>query len=234
MSFTNTPERYGVISAAFHWLSAIIVYGMFALGLWMVTLSYYDGWYHKAPELHKSIGILLMMGLVIRVLWRVISPPPGPLPSYSPMTRLAARAGHLALYLLLFAIGISGYLISTADGKPISVFGWFDVPATLADAGAQADFAGALHFWLAWSVVVLSVMHGFMALKHHFIDKDDTLKRMLEAKLIGQGDDPWGGKRAGFEAEGKIKLKDFNIKTDLGPASQDVDLIISVEGVQQK
>jgi hypothetical protein len=72
-------ERYGVISAAFHWLSAIIVYGMFALGLWMVTLSYYDGWYHKAPELHKSIGILLMMGLVIRVLWRVISPPPGPL-----------------------------------------------------------------------------------------------------------------------------------------------------------
>ena len=78
-----------------------------------------------------------------------------------------------------FAIGISGYLISTADGKPISVFGWFDVPATLADAGAQADFAGALHFWLAWSVVVLSVMHGFMALKHHFIDKDDTLKRML-------------------------------------------------------
>ncbi len=120
MSFTNTPERYGVISAAFHWLSAIIVYGMFALGLWMVTLSYYDGWYHKAPELHKSIGILLMMGLVIRVLWRVISPPPGPLPSYSPMTRLAARAGHLALYLLLFAIGISGYrLISwrQPDGK---------------------------------------------------------------------------------------------------------------------
>ncbi len=100
------------------------------------------------------------MGLVIRVLWRVISPPPGPLPSYSPMTRLAAKAGHLALYLLLFAIGISGYLISTADGKPISVFGWFDVPATLADAGAQADFAGALHFWLAWSVVVLSVQSG--------------------------------------------------------------------------
>lgn len=66
MSFTNTPERYGVISAALHWLSAIIVYGMFALGLWMVTLSYYDGWYHKAPEVHKSIGILLMMGLVIR------------------------------------------------------------------------------------------------------------------------------------------------------------------------
>lgn len=56
----------------------------------------------------------------------------------------------------------------------------------------------------------------------------------LEAELTGQGDDPWGGKRAGFEAEGKIRLKDFNITTDLGPASQEVDLIISVEGVQQK
>ncbi|MEL9771822.1 cytochrome b [Escherichia coli] len=179
MSLTNTPKRYGVISMTFHWLSAIIIYCMFALGLWMVTLSYYDGWYHKAPELHKSVGILLMMGLVIRILWRVISPPPGPLQSYSTMTRLGAQIGHLALYLLLFAIGISGYLISTADGKPISVFGWFDIPAPLADAGAQADLAGALHFWLAWSVVVLSVMHGFMALKHHFIDKDDTLKRML-------------------------------------------------------
>lgn len=56
----------------------------------------------------------------------------------------------------------------------------------------------------------------------------------LSAQLIGQGDDPWGNKRAGFEANGKISLKDFNITTDLGPASQDVELIISVEGIQQK
>ena len=100
MSFTNTPERYGVISAAFHWLSAIIVYGMFALGLWMVTLCYYDGWYHKAPELHKSIGILLMMGLVIRVLWRVISPPPGPLPRYSPMNMTASAPSECPIRMI--------------------------------------------------------------------------------------------------------------------------------------
>ncbi len=73
MQFNNTPQRYGVVSAALHWLIAIAVYGMFALGLWMVTLSYYDGWYHQAPELHKSIGVVLMMGLVIRVVWRLIS-----------------------------------------------------------------------------------------------------------------------------------------------------------------
>ncbi|TKU00199.1 cytochrome b [Citrobacter sp. wls830] len=179
MQYTNSPQRYGVVSVALHWLVAIAVYGMFALGLWMVTLSYYDGWYHQAPELHKSIGILLMMGLVIRVVWRLFSPPPPALTSYSRLTRIAAAMGHLTLYALLFSIVISGYLISTADGKAISVFGWFDIPATLANAGAQADLAGSLHLWLAWSVVVLSLLHGLMALKHHFIDHDDTLKRML-------------------------------------------------------
>jgi hypothetical protein len=96
------------------------------------------------------------------------------LASYSRLTRIAAAMGHLVLYLLLFSIVISGYLISTADGKAISVFGWFDIPATVANAGAQADLAGSLHLWLAWTVVILSLLHGLMALKHHFIDNDDT------------------------------------------------------------
>lgn len=179
MQLRNSVRRYGAVSIALHWLVAIVVYGMFALGLWMVTLSYYDGWYHQAPELHKSIGVLLMMGLVVRLIWRHVSPPPKALASYSRLTHLAATGAHITLYALLFAIVISGYLISTADGQPISVFGLFEVPATLADAGAQADLAGTLHLWLAWSVVILSVLHALAALKHHFIDKDDTLKRML-------------------------------------------------------
>ncbi|EPF6159051.1 cytochrome b [Citrobacter sedlakii] len=179
MQLSNTPQRYGYLSVALHWLTAVVVYGMFGLGLWMVSLSYYDSWYHQGPELHKSIGILLMLGLLVRVVWRVISPPPAALKSYSTLTRIGATQGHITLYLLLFAIVISGYLISTADGKPISVFGWFEIPATFADAGVQADLAGSVHLWLAWTVVILSVLHGLMAFKHHFIDKDDTLKRML-------------------------------------------------------
>jgi cytochrome b561 len=179
MQLRNTTQRFGIVSMVLHWSVAIVVYGMFALGLWMVTLSYYDGWYHQAPEIHKSIGILLMMGLVIRLIWRAVSPPPPPLKSYSRMTKIAAVVAHALLYLILFAILISGYLISTADGKPISVFGWFDVPATLSDAGVQADLAGQVHLWLAWSVVILSALHALAAIKHHFIDKDDTLRRML-------------------------------------------------------
>lgn len=179
MQWRNSPERYGHLSVLLHWLVAATVYGMFALGLWMVTLGYYDVWYHKAPEIHKSIGVLLMLGLVIRILWRFISPPPPPLKSYSRLTRIGALIAHILLYALLFAIVLSGYLISTADGKPVSVFGWFDVPATLTDFGAQADLAGTVHLWLAWGVVIISLLHALAALKHHFLDKDATLKRML-------------------------------------------------------
>lgn len=187
MQLRNTSRRYGIISISLHWIFAIAVYAMFGLGLWMVTLSYYDGWYHQAPELHKSIGVLLIMGLVIRVIWRHISPPPAAPKTHSKFTRISAVAAHITLYALLFALLISGYLISTTEGKPISVFGIFDVPATLADAGSQADIAGVIHLWLAWSVVILSVLHGLAALKHHFIDKDDTLKRMLGRSSVDSG-----------------------------------------------
>lgn len=179
MQWRNSPSRYGHLAILFHWLVALTVYGMFGLGLWMVTLGYYDGWYHKAPELHKSIGIMLLLVMLARVAWRWISPPPPPLAGYTRFTRVSAAVAHLLLYLGLFAIIFTGYLISTADSKPINVFGWFEVPATLSGAGEQADLAGDIHLWLAWGVVLLSLAHGLAALKHHLIDKDVTLWRML-------------------------------------------------------
>ncbi|HHQ6599986.1 TPA: cytochrome b [Serratia fonticola] len=179
MLWKNTADRFGHVSVLIHWLVALTVYGMFALGLWMVTLGYYDVWYHQAPEIHKSIGTLLFIVIVVRVVWRFISPPPKPLASYSRLTRISAVLAHIALYTVLFAILISGYLISTADGQAISVFGWFDVPASVTGLPQQADTAGTIHLYLAWAVVVLSVLHALAALKHHFIDRDVTLKRML-------------------------------------------------------
>lgn len=179
MLWKNTANRFGYVSVLIHWLVALTVYGMFALGLWMVTLGYYDSWYHQAPEIHKSIGTLLFIIMVVRVIWRFVSPPPKPLASYSRFTRISAVLVHIALYIVLFAILISGYLISTADGQANSVFGWFDVPATITDLPQQADTAGMIHLYLAWVVVVLSVLHALAALKHHFIDGDVTLKRML-------------------------------------------------------
>ena len=100
MQWRNSSRRYGIISMCLHWLFALAVYAMFGLGLWMVTLSYYDGWYHQAPELHKSIGVLLMMGLVFRVIWRHLSPPPPAPKSHGRLTRISAVGAHIALYAL--------------------------------------------------------------------------------------------------------------------------------------
>lgn len=179
MQWKNSPSRFGHISVLIHWLVAFAVYALFALGLWMVGLGYYDTWYHRAPELHKSIGVLVFAAMIFRLLWRFISPPPRPLKNYSAATRLGAWVAHLILFIGLFSIVISGYLISTAEGQPVSVFGWFSIPATLFGLEQQADIAGTIHLWLAWGIVIVSAFHALAALKHHFIDRDSTLVRML-------------------------------------------------------
>jgi len=77
---------------------------------------------------------------------------------------------------------MSGYMISTADGRPISVFNWFDIPALPALIEQQEDIAGEIHFISATTLITLSLLHAAAALKHHFIDKDNTLRRMLGTK----------------------------------------------------
>ena len=179
MQWRNTPSRYGLISIALHWLVALTVFGLFALGYWMVGLDYYSGWYKTAPELHKSIGILLFVVMLGRMLWRRISPPPASLPEHDRLTRLGARCGHAFLYLGLFVLMLSGYLISTADGRGIGVFGLFAVPATITGIPNQEDVAGLVHEYLGWALVIFAALHALAALKHHFIDRDRTLSRML-------------------------------------------------------
>lgn len=179
MQLRNSSTHYGLVSRVLHWGVALTVFGLFALGLWMVGLDYYDTWRKAGPDLHKSIGITLFVVMLVRLAWRLISPPPPPLSSYSSMTRIGARFGHLFLYVALFAVMLAGYLISTADGVGIPVFGLFEVPALLSSLPDQADTAGTIHLYLAWAIVVFAVLHGLAALKHHFIDRDVTLKRML-------------------------------------------------------
>ena len=179
MQWRNTSVRYGLVSVVLHWLVALVVFGLFALGFWMVGLSYYDPWRQSAPDLHKSIGILLFAVMLLRVLWRLCSPAPAALASHGRLIRLASKLGHGVLYLGLFGVMVSGYLISTADGRGIEVFGLFSVPATLTGIPQQEDIAGTIHEYLAWGLVIFAGLHGLAALKHHFIDRDSTLLRMF-------------------------------------------------------
>ncbi|MCL1141870.1 cytochrome b [Shewanella gaetbuli] len=175
----NTNTGYGLIAIAMHWVSAIAVIGMFALGFWMVDLTYYSSWYKTAPDIHKSVGLLLFVLILCRLLWRSISIKPQTLASHRLWETQLAHVAHRLLYLLLVLIMISGYLISTADGRGIAFFDWFMVPSLGELFDNQADLAGSFHQYAAYVLIALVVLHALGALKHHFIDKDNTLTRML-------------------------------------------------------
>lgn len=178
----NTREGWGWLSIILHWLVALAVVGMFGFGLWMTELDYYHPWYHKGPDLHRSIGVLLFIVVGLRLIWRLLNPLPRPEPGLRRWEVIASTLVHWLLYLLLFATMTAGYLMSTAKGDPVSVFGWFELPATVTSLPEQEDLAGEVHEWLAWSIIVLASLHALAALKHHFIDRDATLRRMLRAR----------------------------------------------------
>ncbi len=155
---------------------AIAIVAMFVLGVWMVGLNYYSPYYNSAPDIHRSVGMLLLFALIVRWVWRAANVKPSDV-ELSPLERISANAVHWGFYVLLLALLVSGYLISTASGDPISVFGWFDVPSIFQMRGLESR-AGYVHMILAYATIVLAVVHTLAALKHHYIDKSAVLKRM--------------------------------------------------------
>tara|TARA_R110001592_G_scaffold63586_9_gene195034 strand:- start:1513 stop:2106 length:594 start_codon:yes stop_codon:yes gene_type:complete len=179
MPAKNTRSRYGWVSVGIHWLMAIVVIGMFALGIWMRQLSYYDPWYQDGPTIHKSIGVLLFILLLARIGWRSINIRPNDDPILKKWERTTAHLTHFAMYGLMLMLMTAGYLISTADGRQIEVFNLFSVPATVQGIENQEDIAGEIHEILAWTLILLAGVHALAALKHHFINRDSTLLKML-------------------------------------------------------
>lgn len=177
--FLNTQENYGWLAKLFHWLVAVVVFGLFGLGFWMVDLGYYDSWNKLAPYYHKSVGLLLMAVMLLRVLWRYVNKRPAPSMALTVKEARISHGVHIVLYVMIFLMFTTGYLISTADGRGIDVFNWFSVPSMGSLFENQEDIAGNIHEWLSYSLVGLAVIHLLAALKHHFINKDDVLKRML-------------------------------------------------------
>ena len=171
----NTNKSYGVISVVLHWTMAFALVSLFAAGLYMTDLSYYDSLYHIAPWWHKSVGLLMLLLLVLRIVWIWLNPKPKPLESHKPWEIKTANFSHRLLYLLIFLLCVSGYLISTAKGEGIDFFNWFNVPAIQELSAEATDLAGEIHFYLAWGMIVLAALHAIAALKHHFIDRDNTL-----------------------------------------------------------
>ncbi|RVU84757.1 cytochrome b [Leucothrix sargassi] len=178
----NTTKRYGKVSVLLHWLMALMLVSLFGIGLYMTDLGYYDSLYHILPWWHKSFGLLILALLLARMLWSFINPKPQPPETHKHWEKKAAAISHPLLYALTLLICASGYFISTSGGAGIEFFGWFDVPAITQLSAENTDLAGDIHFYLAWGLIVLAAVHALAALKHHFIDRDNTLINMTLGK----------------------------------------------------
>ena len=179
MRLANETQKWGNHMVVIHWLTALSVFFLFGLGYWMTGLTYYDEWYRTGPFIHKSVGIILLALTLGRLVLRFKQRAPQENPQHKTWEHRLAKIVHVGIYVLLLTILISGYLISTADGRGISVFDWFTVPATLSGIDGQEDIAGAIHWYGAWALMGVVGLHVAGAVKHPLIDKDSTIKRIL-------------------------------------------------------
>lgn len=178
MAYRNTKTGYGAIARILHWLMAIAIFALFALGYWMRTLTYYSPYYKTAPELHQGIGLTLCGLLVLRFIWKLANPSP----EHADLTVLERKGSsllHWCFYGLLLAVMVAGYFISTLDGRAIHYFGLFDIPSVHTEKGLE-KLAGKLHWMLAYLIIALAVLHAVAALWHHFIKRDRVLISMIK------------------------------------------------------
>lgn len=175
----NGKGHYGLVSISFHWIVALAFVGLAGLGAWMVDLTYYDPWYHRALSLHKEIGIAVLALSLARAGWRLVDRKPGFAPEVRPFERAAAAAAHWILYAVVILLPVTGYLISTSEGAGIEMFGAFELPALVDVPDPVRDLSIEAHFYLAYGGIALAAVHAGAALKHHFVDGGSTLARML-------------------------------------------------------
>jgi cytochrome b561 len=180
MPRVKASHRYTRTAIVLHWLLAAMVLASVAVGWWMTGLP-------LSPRrlvtynLHKWTGVLILALTLVRLAWRWRHPPPPPLGAVA-WQRRAAAASHAALYALCVAVPLVGWAYSSAAGFPVVLFGVWPLPDFVSADRALADAIKPWHGWLAWTLLALAGVHAAAAIKHHLVDRDGLLNRMLPAR----------------------------------------------------
>ena len=170
--------HYTATAKALHWGIAVLIFGMLGLGFYMTGLDL-SPTKLQLFSWHKWAGVTVFMLVVVRLAWRVTHRPPA-LPAHMPaLERFAAHAGHHLLYVLMFAIPLTGWLMSSAKGFQTVWFGVLPLPDLLTKDKALGNLLETVHVVLNYTLIAVLLGHVGAALKHHFIDRDDVLTRML-------------------------------------------------------
>jgi len=175
-------QRYTTTAIALHWLMALMLIANFALGLYMVDIPGLTPAKLRYFSWHKWAGVTILLVATVRLLWRLRHPAPA-LPDTMPAwEQLAARGSHVLLYVLLFAVPLSGYFYTLSAGIPVMYFGVIELPVLIGKDPALKPVLEALHYWLNMLLAAAVALHVLAALKHRFIDRDSVLGRMLPVR----------------------------------------------------
>jgi cytochrome b561 len=178
MTIRNTTTRWGQAAQFFHWLILVLL----VIQVTLATLADDLPLGMKKLALlarHKSVGITILGLVVLRLLWRWMNSTPELPDTLKPYERVLANLTHAGLYIVLFAMPLSGWIMSSARGFPVSWFGFIQLPDLVAKNQRLYDVMVETHETLAWVLYTIVLLHVAAALKHHFLLKDNVLRRML-------------------------------------------------------
>lgn len=174
----NTQQNYGAVTKLLHWVTALLIIGLLAVGLYMDSMPA-SLEKLKLYNLHKSFGITVLMLFFVRLGWRIYTPAPDTLPSVKKHEARLAHTIHYFLYFAMLAMPFSGWLMSSAAGRVVEPFGLFALPHLTGESEALVKATKTFHFYFAWMIITAVSLHVLGAMKHFVIDKDKTLQRML-------------------------------------------------------
>lgn len=183
MQFKNDSSRYGVIAQLFHWAIVGLIITQFVLANKADKLPERSLALLQTLTTHKSIGMTIFGLAILRLIWRWFNPIPAIPPGTPRWQQLAAHISHWALYGLILITPLVGWLMSSARGFTVSWFGLVTLPDFVDRNTAAYEFFHETHEILATTILVLAIVHAAAALKHHFFDRDNVLRRMLPVKL---------------------------------------------------
>jgi cytochrome b561 len=181
MAVTNTKERYGVGAIGLHWIMAGLILILVALGLYMVRLPDvgFDAKKITSTIIHKEIGVLVFAFAGVRLVWRQLNPLPALADTLPEWQKVIAIVVHLCFYALMLALPVTGLVMSSAAGIPVTFLDLFTIPDLVPPSQTLFEKLRELHDWLGYTMGVLICIHASAALRHHFILRDGSLRKML-------------------------------------------------------